>query len=178
MQFNFTGGQLGVDQLCFAGFDFSRSRHNPFAAKLASVLEDGGRAGVGIEHQLGEALTIAKVDENEFAVVAVGVNPAGDLGFVTDVGFAELAAGVGAVSRGLHVESPVFIYWVTGVKEKNGGVRHGREMLTPRLAVYFGQPVGIGVHGGDYTGDGASVKALCRQLGKRSTLNFQRSTFK
>jgi len=49
-------------------------------------------------------------------------------------------------------------------------------MLTPRLAVYFGQPVGIEMHVLDYTADWPDVKALHRAIGQ--TFNAQLSTFK
>jgi len=43
-------------------------------------------------------------------------------------------------------------------------------MLTPRLAVYFGQPVGIGVHGGSIRCGGADVKRRIEDRGSKIEL--------
>ena len=49
-----------------------------------------------IEHQLREALAIAKIDEHAAAVIAIARDPAGQGDLRSDIGVAELAAGVAA----------------------------------------------------------------------------------
>jgi hypothetical protein len=59
----------------------------------------GGEFGVffGAEDDLGEALTIPQVHEDDAAVVAGGVDPTGEGDGLADVFGAELGAVVGAV---------------------------------------------------------------------------------
>jgi hypothetical protein len=69
--------------------------HHPFRAQLLGILE---RGRVGIGHHLGNAVMIAQVDEQKTAVIADAVAPAGQPDLLADVGFAQDAAGVGAVA--------------------------------------------------------------------------------
>ena len=58
---------------------------------------------VGMEDGLGESLAVAEVDEDDAAVVAVGVDPAGEGDVLADIGFAEDATGMGSAEG--HGES-------------------------------------------------------------------------
>ena len=59
---------------------------------------EAAAALVGVEDDLGQAVAVAQVDQDDAAVVAVVVDPAGELHRLLDVGRAELAASVGAVT--------------------------------------------------------------------------------
>ena len=69
--------------------------HHPFRAQLLGVLE--GRA-VGVGHNLGEAVMVAQVDEQQAAMVADAVAPAREADGFADVLFAERAACMAAVA--------------------------------------------------------------------------------
>ena len=69
--------------------------HHPFRAQLLGLLE-GGRIGVG--HHLGDAVVVAQVDEQQAAMVADAVAPAGQPRLLADVACAQLAAFVGAIT--------------------------------------------------------------------------------
>ena len=69
--------------------------HDEFGAQLFGVPE--GRR-VGIDHALRQAVMIAQVDEQQAAMVAAAVAPAGKAHGLPDLGEAERAASVGAVS--------------------------------------------------------------------------------
>ena len=57
-------------------------------------------ASVCVDDDLGEAVPVAQVEEDELAVVAAAVDPAGERRVRPRVGGAQLAAGVGAIGRG------------------------------------------------------------------------------
>ena len=69
--------------------------HHPFGAQRLGDLE--GRA-VGIGHHLGQAVVVAQVDEQQAAVVADAMAPAGQPHVLADVALAKRAAGVGAIA--------------------------------------------------------------------------------
>ena len=91
-------GSLGLTSFGAAGGDGAGDADDPFAAQLAGFIVGGLAAGVGVEDKLREAVAVAQVDEDQAAVVAVGMDPAGKFDFLADIGFAELAAGVGAIT--------------------------------------------------------------------------------
>ena len=55
---------------------------------------------LGLEHDLGDAVVIAQIDEQQLAVVPLAVHPAGQPHALPDVRGVQLAAGVGAI--GVH----------------------------------------------------------------------------
>jgi hypothetical protein len=63
-------------------------------AQPGRQLDQGRRRRRRIEHDLGQALAIAQVDEHAAAVIAVAADPAGQDDPAADIGVAELAAGV------------------------------------------------------------------------------------
>ena len=96
--FDRAGGELGVDQALAASGDGGADADDPFGAELAALFVNGLATKVGVEDELGQTVPVAQVDEDQSAVVAVGMNPAGQFDFRTHVGRAELAAGVGAIT--------------------------------------------------------------------------------
>ncbi len=56
--------------------------------------------GVRVQHQLGQAIVVAQVDEDQPAMVPLAMDPAGKPDGLAGVGGAKRAAGVGAV--GVH----------------------------------------------------------------------------
>lgn len=128
--FDFAGGDFLVDEIGAAGGDLAGDADDPFGAELAGFFVKGFAAGVGVEDELGEAVAVAEVDEDETAVVAIGMDPAGELDGFADVGAAELAAGVGAIARldGLHGRNLLEIEWAKlfGRKRESNGKDQAR----------------------------------------------------
>ena len=58
-----------------------------------------GRVGL-VDDDLGQPVAVAQVEEDELAVVAAPMDPAGQPGGRAGIGGAQLAAGVGPVGRG------------------------------------------------------------------------------
>src|SRR5262249_44101300 len=56
---------------------------------------------LGLEDDLGEAVAVAKVDEDQPAVIAAGVHPAVEDDGLPDVGGAPLAASMGPLQHGM-----------------------------------------------------------------------------
>ena len=92
--FDVAGGELGVDGFGDAFDDAAGEFHHRFAAPLGAVLVAGG---AGIDHDLGDAVMVAHINEDDAAMIAHPVHPTGDGDRLTDVGFAEFAAGMGPV---------------------------------------------------------------------------------
>src|SRR5262249_4402478 len=69
--------------------------HDPFGAQLLGLLE--GRT-VGIGDALRDAVMVAQVDEQEPAMIADAVAPAGQPRLLPDIAIAKRAAGLCAVA--------------------------------------------------------------------------------
>jgi len=93
--FDLAGGKIGVDGVGHALLDHAIDADHPFAAHLFGSLE-GGRIRIG--HHLGEAVMVAQVDEQQAAMVAHAVHPAGNPDGGAGVILAERGAGVGTVA--------------------------------------------------------------------------------
>ncbi len=102
------GGRLELDgarrQLRVLGAgqtrrDRARDRHDELRAQPAGGLVRVRRVGP-VDHDLGDPVTIAQVEEDQLAVVATPVDPAGQTGVAAGIGSPKLAAGVAAVGRG------------------------------------------------------------------------------
>ena len=65
---------------------------------LRRFIVDGLCRRCRVEDELREAVAVAKVDEDQAAVIAVGMNPAGQANFRANIGCPKLAAGVSAVA--------------------------------------------------------------------------------
>ncbi|MBA7682673.1 hypothetical protein ES703_91025 [subsurface metagenome] len=74
--FDLAGRQLRIFQSFTSRLNNSFCSHYPFAAGRPCQLVDV-RLSFGIENQLGQALFVTQVDEYQIAVVAIGMDPAG-----------------------------------------------------------------------------------------------------
>ena len=96
-QLDLAGREPGVDRLLAA-------RHDPAGDRQHALQPDGLGLGeervLGLEHDLGDAVVVAQVDEQQLAVIALAVDPPGQPDLLADVGRAQLAAVVGAI--GMH----------------------------------------------------------------------------
>ena len=97
--FDLACGQVGIDGVCTTGDNFAI---HPDDALGAQALDDGEAGGVRGQDQLGQAIVVAQVDENETAVVALAMDPAREADGLTGVGGPKGAAGMTAI--GVHVD--------------------------------------------------------------------------
>jgi hypothetical protein len=111
------GRQIGIVGTRRAGAHLAVDPHHPFRAQRLGRLE--GRA-VGIGHDLGQAVMVAQVDEQQAAMIADAVAPAGDAHRLANMGVAELAAGVGAIA--MHVSGIRGIAGLRAAKSAWGSV--------------------------------------------------------
>ena len=65
-----------------------------------AVSTSGKAARVRLDHALGDAVMVAQIDEDQPAMVAAAIDPARQPHGLADIGFAQLAAGMGAI--GVH----------------------------------------------------------------------------
>ena len=96
-QFDVAGGQVGVGRLAGAGDDFAGNRDHGFGAGTVDRLE---RFRVDIGNDLGDAEMIAQIDEQQAAMIALPMNPAGEANGFSDVRSAQFRAIVRAI--GVH----------------------------------------------------------------------------
>ena len=106
------GRQLRVLRAGQAQRDGALDHHDELGADAAGLRVGVGRIGL-VDDDLGDPVAVAQVEEDQLAVVAPAVDPAGQPGGRARVGRAELAAGVRAVGRG----------------EARLGVGHGRRIV-------------------------------------------------
>src|SRR5262249_16387039 len=103
LQLDGAGGQLRVLLAGKALADLSLDGEDVLAAQLLAGGED--LPVLGLEDDLGDAVAVAEVDEDLLIVGPVGVDPAVEDDGLSDVGFAQLAAGVRPPWKVGHVES-------------------------------------------------------------------------
>ena len=89
------GRQLWVERALGAHADLAVDADHPLGAHRLGGLE-GGAVGVG--YHLGQAVVVAQVDEQQAAVIAHAMHPAGQPDSAADVGFAQRSAGVRAIA--------------------------------------------------------------------------------
>ena len=77
LELELAGRQLGVDRLLGAPHDRAGGAEHVLGAQLVGELEGLAR-GVRVEDELDQAGAVAQVDEDQAAVVAAAVDPAGD----------------------------------------------------------------------------------------------------
>jgi len=92
---NVAGREFGIDRTRRSLAHLAVDPHDPFRAQPLGGLE-GGR--VGIDDDLGQAVVVAQVDEQQAAVVAHPVDPAGKARGRADVALPQRPAGVRAVT--------------------------------------------------------------------------------
>ena len=84
-----------------AAFPLVDTARSEWVLTLTGKVVARGEGGVlRRDDALGDAVMIAQVDEDQPAMVAAAIDPAGDARGGADIGFAKLAAGVGAI--GVH----------------------------------------------------------------------------
>ena len=89
------GRHLGILGAGRAASHLAVDPHHPFGAQRFDLLE---RRAVRIGDHLAQAVVVAQVDEENAAVVAHAMHPAGEPDLFVDVALAERAAGVGAIA--------------------------------------------------------------------------------
>ena len=94
---DFSGGQVGVDGRAFAQHHLAVDTDHALGAHPLHPLE---ARRLRVQHQLGQAVVVAQVDEQQTAVVPLPVHPAGQADRGAGVGSAKRAAGVRAI--GVH----------------------------------------------------------------------------
>ena len=76
-ELDLAGRQLGVDGLRRARDDLAGDGHDAFEPQRLDRLEQRRSS---VDHALGDAVMVAQVDEQQIAVVALAVDPAGERG--------------------------------------------------------------------------------------------------
>ena len=89
------GRQVRIHRFRRPRLDLAVDPDHPLGAHLLRRIEGGG---IRIGHHLGQAVVVAEVDEQQSAVVADAVHPAGEADGLADVLGAERAAGLRAVT--------------------------------------------------------------------------------
>ncbi len=100
MNLDLAGGEVRIDGVGVAADDLALDRHDGFDAQPFQRLE---RFVGGVGDDLGQAVMVAQIDEQEVAMVALAVNPAREPDSLADMRGAQLAAIVGAI--GMHVRT-------------------------------------------------------------------------
>ncbi len=93
-QLDSTGRELRVDRLLAARDHMAGDRQHALQAHPLGIPE---KRLLGLEHDLGEAVVVAQIDEQQLAVIALTVHPARQAHGLALVRGAKLAAGVGAI---------------------------------------------------------------------------------
>ena len=93
--FDRAGRLLGVDRLGRARLDLAVDADHPLGAHRLGELEGGG---IGIDHQLRQAVMVAQIDEQQAAMVADAVHPARQPHIIAHVRRRQSGAGVGAIA--------------------------------------------------------------------------------
>ena len=100
------GRQIGIDGLRRARHHLAVDPDHPFRLHLLGELEGRRR---GIDHDLGEAVMVAEIDEQQPAMIAQSMHPAREPDGFADIVFAERAASMCAISvHGCNGESAEF----------------------------------------------------------------------
>ena len=120
---------LGVYRLIFAAEASARNARRSTMRRSGQLIEydraHGGelirtlKAFCLVDDDLGDAMTVTDVQEDQLAVVAASVDPAGQARLDARIGRAQMTGSVRAVGRG----------------ETGGSVRHGRQMVRDRATV-------------------------------------------
>jgi len=119
---------------------------------VADPVRDGGRVGrlSLVYHDLGQAVPVPEVDEDQAAVIPPAMNPAGDQDLATGVFGAQLAARHVAV-RGGEAERDL------GRSRGRAGVTHPAHRIRTRAA-----PFGAGlVSSGPWVAQGCPLVRTC-----------------
>ena len=107
IDFNFAGGEFGVDRAFFAGNDFTVELDDSFDTPMVQFLIEGT---FGVDDHLSDAVMVAEVDENDAAMVTDAMDPAGETDFFSHIGFAEFTASVSTILTHFYI---LFYDWYT-----------------------------------------------------------------
>ncbi len=88
---DFAGGHLGIDGVLIAQAHFAHGGDDVLRADLFALGVAVGRQLL-VEHNLGDAGAVAKVEKDEVAVVAAAINPAHQHHLLAGIGGAQVAA--------------------------------------------------------------------------------------
>ena len=102
VDFDRTGRQLGVLGAGRARAHLTVDAHHPLRAQRLGDLE---RRAVWIGHHLGEPVMIAQIDEQDTAMVAHAMTPAGKARLAADVACSQCAAGMAAITVHFRLDS-------------------------------------------------------------------------
>ena len=92
---DFASGHVGVHHTLAASTHGTNDLKDELTAKMLGCLEVAGINAIGIDDDLGIALAIAQVDENQAAVITIMPSPSAQSNLRAHVFPAKLAAGVG-----------------------------------------------------------------------------------
>ncbi len=84
-QFDFAGGDIGIDGVGIAALDRADGGDHELVAQRFRFLVNGGVQFV-VEHDLGHAGAVAQVDEDDLAKVAAPVAPSHEHNFFAGIG--------------------------------------------------------------------------------------------
>ena len=115
LDLDFAGGQVVVDRLGVAELHLARHGDDAFKVRL---LDEAEEAAARVHDDLGDAVVVAQVHEEDAAVVAQAEHPAGEPDGLAGVLLAELVAGMRSV--GMHVHS-VSLLSLFGLRALHGG---------------------------------------------------------
>ena len=91
------GRQVGVDRIGAARDQVAGHGEHALQAHVLRVRKE---RMLGLKHDLGDAVVVAQIDEQQLPVIALAVHPAGQAHRLADLVGAQLAAVVGAI--GMH----------------------------------------------------------------------------
>ncbi len=119
-QLDFAGRQVRVDRLRRPLDDRAGERHDAFEPQPVHL---GKQRRRHVDHALRDAVMVAQIDEQQLAVVALAVHPAGEAGRHARVVEAKGAASMGAI--GVHRQGPAH-------SSGKRGTRHGSPALVKK----------------------------------------------
>ena len=102
LNLDLAGGEVGVDRLGVAELHLARHGDDAFEVRL---LDEAKEAAARVHDDLGDAVVVAQVYEQDAAVVAEAEHPAGEPDRLAGVLLAELVAGMRSVGMHVHFDS-------------------------------------------------------------------------
>ena len=115
LDLDLAGGQVVVDRLGIAQLDLAR--HGDDALEVC-LLHEAEETAARVHDDLGDAVVVAQVHEEDAAVVAEAEHPAGETDGLAGVFLAELVAGMRSVGMHVHFVSLLSLF---GLWRRCGG---------------------------------------------------------
>ena len=119
IDFDLAGAQLRVDRLGRSRRDLTGEGQHRLGAH---AIDDRVEIGGGLDDDLGDPVMVAQIYEQHIGMLAGAVDPAREADFLTDIGGAELSAGVRAI--GVHLkprhsgEGRNLMKWACGARSR------------------------------------------------------------